>query len=175
MTRQQKFIVLSLAVANTVFLAVLLVALVTYARPASPLGLPTPVPTYEAPRRLTPGCRRQAAEMLSTAGVTGKAALIDQTLRFELVHRVTEDRPASYAPQHAWSAFDVALALADAGCQGFGRTEIVVATQDGKEPYRVHVTADLVDLRAYRAGELSGSALTDRVQYRVERLDDDPL
>jgi hypothetical protein len=175
MTRQQKRIIIVLAAANTLFLAVLLVVLMTFARPASPLGLPTPVPTYEAPARLTPGCRRHAVELLSAAGATGQAALADQALQFELVHRVTETRPASYAPQHVWTAFDVALGLADAGCQGFRRIEAVVETQGGDQPYRVRATADMVDLRAYRAGELSESALIDHVQYRVERLDNDPL
>jgi len=175
MTRQQKRIIILLAAANTVFLGALLVALTGYNEPNLAFGVPTPVPTYDAPTRLAPACRRQAVEMLSSAGVTGMAALTDQTLRFDLVHRVTPDRPAQYAPQHAWTAFDVALALADAGCQGFRRTEIVIQTQDGRERHRIHVNADIADLRAHRLGELSELALIDHVQYRVERLDEDPL
>lgn len=175
MTRHQRRIVIVLAVANMLFLGALLVALASHTGNASPLGLPTSVPPYHAPARLAPACRRQASQMLYAGGVTGVAALRDQTLRFDLVHRVTQDRPAQYAPQHAWTAFDVALALGDAGCQGFQRTEIVIETQDGEEHHRIYVSAEIADLRAHRSGELSERVLLDHVQYRVERLDADPL
>ena len=175
MTRHQRRIVILLAVANALFLGALLVALASHTGNSSPLGLPTPVPTYQEPARLAPACRRQASQMLYAGAATGVAALRDQTLRFDLVHRVTQDRPAQYAPQHAWTAFDVALALGDAGCQGFQRTEIVIETQDGGEHYRIYVSAEIADLRAHHSGELSERALLDHVQYRVERLDEDPL
>jgi len=175
MTRQQKRIIILLAAANTVFLGVLLVVAATRPGGGSSLGLPTPASAVEMPARLTPTCRQQAAQMLSAAGTTGRAFLTDQTLRFDLVHRVTEDRPAQYAPQHAWTAFDVALALSDAGCEGFRRTDIIIETQDGADRYRVHAAAQVADLRAHHAGELNESALIERVEYRVQRLDDDRL
>ncbi len=197
MTPRQRRIIGVLVVANVALLVTLLV-LVNRAqlgpRPlsqrssgsTSPLRLPSedaqrlsPVPTDRARASFSPVCRRRAVQLLSQAGLGGtatlgrvNASLADQTLRFDLVHRVAQDGGAEDVAQQVWVAFDVALALASGECDAFSRIEIVIEAQGTSPPIRVYAAVDTTDLKAFYGGELGESTFIDRVDYRIGPLDD---
>jgi len=175
MTSREKRIVVVLATANVIFLGTLFLVATAAGGLSLPVLWPSPVPIYRPPARLTPACRQRAAQMLANSDLTGIAVLRDNTLRLDLVYRLSQDRSTEDAAQQVWTAFDTALGLADSGCEGFSRMETVVETQGGSERFRIYAATNMTDLRAYQAGELSEQAFIDRVEYRVERVDSDAL
>jgi len=175
MTLQQRRLILLLASANVIFLGALLLVATSSGGLSFPLSAPTPVPTYRPPARLASACRERAVQMIADSGLTGTVLLKDQTLHLDLVYRLTEGQPPEDAAQQAWTAFDIALGLADGGCEGFSRIETVIETQHGPERLRIYASIDLANLKAYHAGELSEQAFIERVEYRVERMDPDAL
>lgn len=171
MTPRQKRIIGALVIANVALLVTLLIFVPRFSGSRSPLSRPSPVPTYDAQTRLSPACRQRAVQALSQAGLGGRASLAGQTIRFDLVHRITEDGSTEDVAQQVWTALDVARALADDECDAFSRIEIVIEGQGTPRPIWIHAAVDAADLKAFHGGELSESAFIDRVQYRIEPSD----
>ena len=171
----QKRIIAVLAAANAVLLVTLLISVTRFTGSASQARLPTPVPTLSADADFSPYCQRRAVQMLSENDLGGTATVVNGTLRFDLVYRVRQDPGGTDAGQQVWTAFDVALDMADGQCNAFSRTETMITTQGAQPPIRVYAAADMTDLKAYRGGELSEPSLIDRVEYRIEPVDDDEL
>lgn len=173
MTPRQKRIISILLIANVAFFAALLTFMVLFSgsMPAA-LVAPSPVPTYQVETHFRPVCQRRAAELLSEAGLGGTATLTDQTLRLDLVYHVPDDGQTAYVSQQVWTAFDVVLALTDSPCDIFSQIEVLIVSQGVPRSIQVYAGADLADLRAFRAGELSEHLFIDRVQYRVEPVHD---
>ena len=175
MTPRQKRIVGTLLIVNSAFFAALLIFVTRFWGSMAPLTVPTPVPTYPVETHFRPVCQQRAAELLSEAGLGGRATLVEQTLRLDLVHPVAQAGQAGDVSQQVWTAFDVVLALADGPCEIFSRIEVTIETQDVPRPTQVCADVDLSDLRALHAGELSERVFIDRVQYRVETVHDSEL
>lgn len=175
MTPRQKRILGGLVVANVACLILLLLSVTRFSGSVSPLGLPSPVPTYRPGAQLSPACQRRAVRMLSQAGLGGTVTLNDQALQFDLVHHVhvTDDAHTEGLAQRVWTAFDIALALVDVDCDTFSRVEIMIESQGAPKLTRVYAAVDASDLQAFGSGALSERAFIDQVHYQSESIDDD--
>jgi hypothetical protein len=177
MTLRQRRIIGVLVIANAVVLVMLLILVrrsplyPCLSNATSPLALPSPVPQYRAQTDFPPTCQRRAVQLLSLVGLGGKVTLADQTIRFDLVYRVTQNEHADDVAQQVWTAFDVAQELANGECDAFSRVEVVIEAQGTLRPARVYAAVDAADIKAFHSGELGERAFIDRVQYRIEPFD----
>lgn len=184
MTPKQKHIVVVLAAAAVVVIAALAL-FVTLSLNVLPSSLPTLAPRTETPtpggspeltdEALTPSvppggtCQWQAAHLLAQFGLAGTVTLAsDGTLRFDIAYPLAPDQPVDEAAQAVWTAFDVALALAEGECGTFSQVVVAILVRDNQETTRISASVNAVDLIAFGAGELTEDELIHRVTYRID-------
>jgi hypothetical protein len=183
MSQSQKRLVIVLASA-TVVVIVALAWYVTSSLKALSSALPTAVPQTETPTRERPrqptgeaptigaspldACQWEAVQLMAEAGLGGTATLASGgVLRFEVVYALSPGEPADAAAQLVWTAFDVALVLADGECGDFTQMEVSVLAQSSQGDTRISASVSAADLIAYGGGDLSEDELIHRVVYQV--------
>ena len=175
MTPRQKRIIGLLIVGNAILFVISALFLASFSGSTSPLGLPTPVPTYRAQTAFWPACQQRLIDLLWQGGLGGTAALVDDTLQLDLVYWVPPDEHRGDVAQQVWTAFDAVVSLTNDRCESFTDVEITIEAQGVPEPTRVYADVGIADLKAFRSGELSESVFLDRVGYRIELVHDGEL
>jgi len=178
MTLKQKLTIAILAIAN----GAVILTLATLLRPFDASDSPLPTPELEFPEAgaLPQGeCQWEAAQMLAQSGLGGTVMLTsDGSLCFEITYSLPPDETVDEAAQLVWTAFDVALALQEQGCEFTWVKATVLAIQpDARGEAEGDQSGALIsasvgtdDLLAFGAGELSEEEFSGRVTYATFRL-----
>jgi len=186
MSPRQRRIVAALALANALIILVLVALVGRWPVPLprlspSPVRLPqtttAPRPTpalrtrIHLPPAATPDvCAWQATQMLAQGKLGGAVTLApNEVLRFKITHPLTSGQALDEAAQSVWAAFDVALFLQEMGGCASRRVEVVVVVPRDRGEAQIHASADMADLLAFSAGELSEEEFIDRVTYTTSR------
>jgi hypothetical protein len=159
----------TLVVAN----AALVLALIAFMSPSWSSGPGTASPSAahaDLAEALSPEeCQQRAVQMLWRAGLGGTASFaLGETLQLDLVYPVAQGESVQLAAQQVWTAFDIALALSEGGCDIFSRIAVVVQPQRDETPTQFRAWVDKADLQALDSAEISEDEFIDRVQYVVE-------
>lgn len=166
MTRRQRRIIVTLAVADLAFILGL-VALMTHLARGTALSLPTLALRTMPPTSGSPAsaaCQWQAAQQMAQAGLSGSVTLSTDTLHFETTAALAPGQTTDDAAQLIWAAFDVALALPDE-C-GFTQIEVTIRIRDTATT--LHASVGTGDLRAYGTGNLTEEEFIGRVTYTID-------
>ena len=162
MSPRQKYIVITLAIANVVAilaLVALLTRTLTPSHPHTPTLLPETCQTL--PRS---AIAWRATQLLAQAGLGGRAALttggsLDLKINYPLAPSQTMDDAA----QAVWTAFDIALALHEEECPAF--TQVTVMVHSNQTNTQINASVNTSDLIAFGANELSQDEFIEHVIF----------
>ncbi|MFZ5919138.1 MAG: hypothetical protein ACOYZ7_19565 [Chloroflexota bacterium] len=184
MTRKQLFTLLGLLLGNLAVCA-LLVVLVLSNRPLTfaelaatlaalpterptPLPSPTPWPTPIPPSEQSLVCQREAGDRLYALGLAGSVHVAaNGRLDLALYSRLPAVNRFADAAQEMWAAFELALALQEAGCDLYDQVQVWVLDSRWDPPRpQVTVLAQIDDLRAWQQGRIIDAELVARLQVQ---------
>ncbi len=174
MTPRQKRIIGALAIANGVILLALIVFVTRFSGSSSSAPLSTPVSTHLSGSLSAQECEQRALQSILRAGFGGTVAVVPgESLQLNLVYPMAPDESVDDLAQRVWTAFDIAIALTDDGCDIVSRIDVRLEPRShgAQGPTQIYASVDAVELKAFYEGELSESAFIDLVRYEATSAD----